>query len=403
MSKRIREIAELLRQYHADRDPVRLQMKLRLMRRDPFSFFRGTSIVFWSDWPAKHALNSAPAAWSTGDLHAENFGSFRGNNRLTYFDLNDFDEAVLAPCTFDLVRLWTSLHVATRALELSVTDADMGRALLNGYREALRFGKPLWIERATAVGAVRSLLTQVRERSPDALIRARCKMGATRRIRLDGIHAYAAPRAEQRQVSDLLLRWFSDAGLHGNVRILDVARRIAGNGSLGVERYIILARGVMAADAYTLLDLKRESVATALRATRMKQPAWKSEAQRVVTVQTMMQAVSPALFTEGRVRGRSYVLRELMPSQDRVRLQSLRRDPRKLLLLVHNFGQVLAWGQLRASGRQGAAAADDLIAFARDRAWVAAARAYASRYAKVVYRDWQEFRSATHAVKPAVK
>src|SRR3974390_3314430 len=115
MSSRALRVAELLTRYHAERDPLRLALKLQLLERDAFAFFRGTSLVFWADWPVRSLLNDAPLAWSTGDLHAENFGSFRGNNRLTYFDLNDFDEAVLAPCTFDLVRLWTSLLVAAKA------------------------------------------------------------------------------------------------------------------------------------------------------------------------------------------------------------------------------------------------------------------------------------------------
>ena len=43
------------------------------------------------------ALPHSPVCWICGDLHIENFGSYKGDNRLVYFDLNDFDESILAP------------------------------------------------------------------------------------------------------------------------------------------------------------------------------------------------------------------------------------------------------------------------------------------------------------------
>src|SRR5262245_12783293 len=86
--------------FNRDRIPELVERKYAKMARDAFVFFRGTAHLFWEDWPsAAQGLDDAPLAWSCGDLHLENFGSYRGDNGLSYFDLNDFDDASLAPAT----------------------------------------------------------------------------------------------------------------------------------------------------------------------------------------------------------------------------------------------------------------------------------------------------------------
>ena len=105
-------VAERIRRFNAGRDPERLRLKYKAMHKDPFAFLRGTCHLFYEDWPARSPLNDAPLAWICGDLHLENFGTFKGDNGLEYFDLNDFDEAILAPCTWDITRLVTDKIVA---------------------------------------------------------------------------------------------------------------------------------------------------------------------------------------------------------------------------------------------------------------------------------------------------
>ena len=111
-------IVERIQRYNAGREPERLARKYEAMGQSAFGFLRGTSHLFHEDWNGGAVLDRTPAAWITGDLHLENFGSFKGDNRLAYFDLNDFDEATLAPCARDLARMLTSALVAARSLKL---------------------------------------------------------------------------------------------------------------------------------------------------------------------------------------------------------------------------------------------------------------------------------------------
>jgi|SRR6185437_7329905 len=75
------------------------------MRENLFRFIRGTAHLFYEDLAGAANFPGGPVSWIRGDLHLENFGSFRADNNQVYFDLNDFDEAILAPISWEIVRL----------------------------------------------------------------------------------------------------------------------------------------------------------------------------------------------------------------------------------------------------------------------------------------------------------
>jgi len=67
------------------------------MTESPFRFFRGTAPFSIDDLRADTRFLSSPICWLCGDMHIENFGSFKGDNKLVYFDVERFDEALLGP------------------------------------------------------------------------------------------------------------------------------------------------------------------------------------------------------------------------------------------------------------------------------------------------------------------
>jgi uncharacterized protein (DUF2252 family) len=91
--------------------PDMVKLKYRFMGENMFRFYRGTCHIFYEDLRAKGNILPSPQTWISGDLHLENFGSFKGDNRLVYFDINDFDEAILAPASWELVRIVTSVKL----------------------------------------------------------------------------------------------------------------------------------------------------------------------------------------------------------------------------------------------------------------------------------------------------
>lgn len=392
--------------FNRGRDPERLALKYRAMQHDPFVFFRGTCHLFYEDLPRDRKLFRAPPlAWICGDLHFQNFGSYKGDNRLAYFDVNDFDEGCLAPVTWELARFLTSLHVGADTLKLKRrTSRSLGRCFLDAYAAALVDGKARWIERDIAIGMIRDLLEAVRSRSRRDLLEERTGMHkGRRRLRTDGDKAFPASKAERERISAFVRKFAATESDPDFFRVLDCARRIAGTGSLGIERYVILVAGKGSPDDNYLLDLKHQPGSAVAPRLQLQQPKWASEAQRAVAIQQRCQAIAPALLRALRLGKRSYTLRELMPSQDRLELESWNGDLARLECAVADMGRLIAWADLRSAARDGAATPDALIAFGRAaRKWAPGVLDYAAEYAERVESDWSAFRAADAAVASAL-
>ncbi len=369
------DIVSAIRQFNQGREPERLQLKYRKMRSDPFSFLRGSCHLFYEQLPRSGVFKNAPPVWSCGDLHLENFGSYKGDNRLAYFDVNDFDEGILAPASWDVVRMLTSLRVGAHSIGLKQQDAQaLCSAFLDGYGDALAQGKAYWVEHRTAHGLIRHLLDSLQDRQRKDWLDARTEFKGSnksrvRRLKVDGQKALPVSDAQRASVVAFMAGFAKQQDKPGFFQVLDVARRVAGTGSLGVDRYVVLVQGKGAPDGHYLLDLKAAQASSLAGRVKLKQPRWASEAHRIVEVQRRVQAVSMAFLQAVEMDGRPYVLRGLQPVEDRVSLDGARQARADIAQVIHSMGKLVAWGQLRSGGRQGSATADELIDFAQGKKW----------------------------------
>ena len=365
------KVVRQIRAYNAGRDPERLKIKYERMRSDPFAFLRGTCHLFYERLAAAKLPASAPRVWICGDLHLENFGSYKGNSRLAYFDLNDFDQAALAPASWDLVRMLTSVLVGAKTLSISASEARaLCAVFLDEYASSLALGKAFWVESETAGGVIRKLLDDVRDRERGKFIDARTTVKGRRRLlKVDGKKTLGVSDLQRAAVTDFMASVAKTQPRPEFFKVLDVARRIAGTGSLGVERYAILVNGKGKPGGHYLLDLKASLASCVAPHFAALQPKWPSEAHRIVEVQRRLQAVSIALLEPVRFNGGAYVIRELQPSEDRIALDEAPRTMDELKGVIGAMGRMVAWAQLRSAGRQGSATADELIAFGLRRKW----------------------------------
>jgi len=397
------KVVESIRSFNAGRDPERLAMKYAHLRASPFVFLRGTCHLFYDRLPHDAVLAGAPAGWLCGDAHLENFGSYKGDNRLVYFDLNDFDEAALAPVTWDLVRFLSSVLVAGDGLLAGAGKADaLCKAFVDAYAGALVAGKARWIERDTANGLVRDLLGTLKARSRSDLLDHRTdRKGRGRLIRCDGKRALKADDEARARVTRLIDTFAATQDKPGFFKLLDVARRIAGTGSLGVERFIVLVEGKGSPDGNYLLDLKQALPSSLSPHLKLAQPAWPSQAHRVVGLQRRMQAVSMAFLhpiVPADDTASSCVLRGLQPSEDRVSLGAAGTSLEQVRGVIGDMGQLIAWAQLRSAGRQGSAAADALVDFGGSaKSWGGDLLAAAHACAAQVRSDWRDYCEAFDA------
>ena len=112
-----------------------LATKHEKLASSPFALLRGTYYRFLGRFgELLPDLAKAPNAIAVGDLHVENFGTWRDRDGRLAWGVNDFDEIDLLPYTIDLVRLATSASLAIAEGHLNLAPADAAEAIVTGWR-----------------------------------------------------------------------------------------------------------------------------------------------------------------------------------------------------------------------------------------------------------------------------
>lgn len=284
--------------------PADLERKHAAMASGVFPFLRATFYRWCQCWAEEsNELSSAPKVLSAGDLHVENFGTWRDVEGRLVWGINDFDEAYELPYTFDLVRLAASALLAIESSELRIDGPSACRQLLTGYRESLEQGGRAvvlaeqngWLRRAVT-GALRDP-----ERfwsKLDALPTLRGEIPGTARRGLE--------------------RMLPKRGLSYRT-----THRTAGLGSLGRERYVAQA------------EFGGSKVAREAKALTASAAVWaglgKSNAIRYQQVlDTAVRSKDPFVRPQGK-----WIVRRLAPDCSRIELGVLERERDEAQLLSH--------------------------------------------------------------------
>jgi uncharacterized protein (DUF2252 family) len=202
--------------------PSDLKLKHEAMASEIFPFFRATFYRWMQRWPVVcPEADKAPKVLAVGDLHVENFGTWRDVEGRLVWGINDFDEAAVIPYTLDLVRLAASAHLAIDGAHLKIEHQDACASILNGYREGLSAGGTPFILAESHVW-LREMVHGVL-RDPKHFW---AKMDALKTIRTP------VPGNARKTLERLMPEKSLD---------YRVAHRIAGLGSLGRERFVAIA------------------------------------------------------------------------------------------------------------------------------------------------------------------
>src|SRR6266478_8369599 len=140
MVKATRRFEEWLRRRTAVVEPD-LRTKHKHMAEAAFPFLRATFYRWMQVWPEVCSdLAKAPKVLAVGDLHIENFGTWRDAEGRLIWGVNDFDEAAELPYTNDLLRLATSAILAILGEHLCIPRREAAEAIEEGYHDALAAG-----------------------------------------------------------------------------------------------------------------------------------------------------------------------------------------------------------------------------------------------------------------------
>src|SRR4029077_9948500 len=199
-----------------------LVLKHRMMAEAVFPFMRSTFYRWAQLWPIVcPELARGPQVLAVGDLHVDNFGTWRDLEGRLIWGVNDFDEAWPASYAVDLVRLIASCYLAIEEQHLSITRKEACRAIEQGYRDSLAKG-----------GAPFVLAEHHRWLRLVALNKLRDPVVFWEKIR-------NCPRYKGTLPKDVLKLLHSSLPLRS--MSYDLKSRVAGLGSLGHPRVLALA------------------------------------------------------------------------------------------------------------------------------------------------------------------
>jgi len=339
---------------HVSLIPADLKLKHERMAQSPFPFLRATFYRWRQLWPEIcPELDAAPKVLGVGDLHVENFGTWRDHEGRLIWGVNDFDEACVLPYTNDLVRLAASAQLAARDKHLSCDDKALCDALLAGYVDAIqRGGKALVL--AERHPWLRDLaMSELRDP-----VQYWDKLERWRNV------GQWVPRPIMR-----LLR----AALPNPDLALRVVHRQAGLGSLGRQRFTAIAEwcgGLIAREA-------KELAPTAWH-WEMRTPG-ERKILYLEAIENAIRVADPFVRLEGH-----WLIRRLAPDCSRIELSSLPKVKDELKLL-HAMGWETA--NIHLGNRN---AAKQVLKDLRKRParWLFKA---ATLMAKAIVVDWKEW------------
>jgi uncharacterized protein (DUF2252 family) len=383
-----------------------LRRKLDALASGPFSFLRGTFHVMAADLVQERvpgAAPSAPGGLVVGDLHLENFGTYRGASGELCFDVNDFDEVASGPLDLDLKRLCTSamlLPGIEHGPRLAAATL-IARAWAEGVeRLGGRFPIAVWgLDKAE--GWLQQLLREKGRRTRADLAAKVAPGKGRRRFGEDGEPPKFAHVAEPwPRLVEAALRDYSDhlkqlkADPPGkDWDLADVAYRFKGTGSLGRLRFAaLLAKG----EDRIILELK-EAERSAIDVARNRDVPVLQRARVQTAAIRRMQGDPWPRVAGAHLDQRPVLVREIEPEEEKLgaaRFAAAVDDDghEQLSAYARQCGEVLARLHCRVNApamldavwnpRQ---AADAAVAFARD-------------YAAVVEADWSAFVKARDRV-----
>jgi uncharacterized protein (DUF2252 family) len=402
---------DLLEEQAASRVPELVPIRYGRMLTSAFAFYRGAALIMASD--LANTPRSGITVQACGDAHLSNFGVFASAERSLVFDINDFDETLPGPWEWDVKRLAASIAIAGR--ERGFTDRERATAVLatvEAYRNEVRTLAALpelavWYRRLDADQILKVAGTQITgkmaKRTKRMLAKARTEDSLRAFDKLthlvDGEPRILSdppvivpirellPGEEGAELFDRfheLLRAYrrtlqSDRRrLLEQFRVVDVARKAVGVGSVGTRAWIVLFVG---RDETDPLFLQAKEAQPSVLDRFVGKSSYRNDGERVVVGQHLMQATSDIFLGWERTTGIDGVRRDFYVRQLKDWKGSI--DPEAVVPSgLAAYGRVCGWTLARAHARSG-----DRIALAAylgagvmfDRAIAAFAEAYADQ------------------------
>ncbi|OBG52194.1 MULTISPECIES: DUF2252 domain-containing protein [unclassified Mycobacterium] len=348
-----RSATEILVAQNAGRLPDLVPLRFARMLADPFSFYRGSAAVMAADLAA--CPSSGIEVMCCGDAHVSNFGMYAAPHRSIVFDLNDFDEAAVAPAEWDVKRLITSAIVGGRhagygakairrcveqalvgyrtslqaMLAMDVLDRYYLRVEPERYTETVSKGLLDVIQKTTSRARTRTsarVFKQLTEIGPDGTPRLREAPPVLQHVDED------VEAVLMESIQEYLATVPADVALLlSHFRVTDMALRVVGVGSVGTRCYLLILVGPSGTPL--ILQIKEATRSVLDEFGGWPQPATLAAAvgatgqgMRVVDGQRILQAMSDVFLGATRKDDRDYYVRQFHDMKGSVDTEGMSAD-----------------------------------------------------------------------------
>lgn len=373
---------ELLVSQGHTRLPELVPLRYGRMVATPFTFYRGAALIQASDLAA--TPDTGLDAQLCGDAHLSNFGLYGTPERRMLFDLNDFDETLPGPFEWDVKRLLASVEIAARGNGFSRKERrDLVLSVAKAYRTTIRefAAKPnidVWYARldvddflaknGTTFGKAQAKSAQ----STVKKARTRDHLQSVAKLTevVDGHRRFLSDPPLVTSMSELLgeegaarfatgmndlVRAYQASlqpdrrHLVGQYRVVDMARKVVGVGSVGTRAWILLLEG---ADGDDYLVLQAKEAQASVLEQFLGASEYTQSGQRVVEGQRLMQAASDTMLGWQRNEGidgvtRDFYVRQLRDWKGSAVVETM------VPVGMRDYGALCAWTLARAHARSG--------------------------------------------------
>lgn len=404
-----------------DLDASARECKFRVMAESPYSFFRGTSHLFWQDMFNDWRFSlfggvSGSQTWIQGDAHLYNFGAFANHDGDVVYGLDDFDDAVVSDYQYDLWRLAVSLALDIRdhgrfgasACREAVTElAEAYLAVVTDYNDN-DLDEEVHFTRSNADKPLKKFLKKVGSK------KNRNKMlGKWTRVQKNGKRVFDTTLPELRRLSPQGRKRFMEAfesyrAPHEEndgqlFQLKDVARCVStGTGSLGIDRFYALITDENEEPGNdVILDIKEQNGPAVLLAMSEEEreayrSAYPNEGERHAQAYRALAEHPDRYLGWLEFDGKVFSVRERSPFKDDFNTEKLTKKGH-LKKMAATWGEVLATEHKRASRTLNPEEPFlfeltlQRLTFEREDEFVALVCAIASHYSECMEMDYQNF------------
>ena len=390
-------------QFRINNRPEGAQRKFDKLADDVYDFFRGTALLFYRDHAGMDG--HLPVVFTIGDAHPGNFGVMPNEDNAPFFGVNDFDEAIYAPFSFDVKRCAVGFYLASLENGFKKKHAKKVvkawvRGYIDGLREFMQDDREKWHQFRidNSPDMIRELLEEAIESRP-SFLEDKIDFETRRFLPTDEILPYSKHVEEFQEVVDGYVKQNetrTDDMADDFFRVRDVAIKLdSGTASLGLQRYWVLIQGQRDdVSEHIILEMKQTRRSALYKLVPEVEADNKGDVAQVVRAQKIHLAGGDRFYGEAEYNDQSYLVRERSPFKDDIDVDEL--DEEEMQTYARICGKALAQTHARSDEDIDDTMDGDgevrILAHIEPKLFEGDVVRFARASVKRIYRDWKLFK-----------